>query len=423
MPMKNKITRCRICGNTALAPVLNLGDQSLTGVFPKTPDEKITTGPLELLKCQDDHNANGCGLLQLSYSYDQNEMYGNNYGYRSGINRSMVSHLKELADKITDIVNLQKDDVMVDIGSNDGTFLGLFVDRCPTLIGIDPTIPKFSKYYHPQIIQSANFFSADLVHEIIGRRRAKVVTTIAMFYDLEDPLAFARQVFAILDENGIWVLEQSYVLLMLRQNAYDTICHEHLEYYALKQLKWILDQVGFKIIDIEYNDTNGGSFKLTTAKKSSIFRECTALIEQALIDETNYGLNSLSTFETFRINVEQHRRKLVALIQDIHKQGKTVLGYGASTKGNVILQYCRFTRQDLPCIAEVNEDKFGLYTPQTLIPIISEARAKARNPDYFLVFPWHFKSNFIVKEADYLNRGGQFIFPLPQIAIVSRTRD
>jgi hypothetical protein len=416
--MINKITHCRICGNTELAPILNLGTQSLTGVFPKLKNEKLTSGPLELIKCLETDNKDSCGLVQLGHSYDKNEMYGDNYGYRSSLNNSMVSHLKDLVNKILKIVSLRNDDIVIDIGSNDGTLLGMFPGEIKTLIGIDPTINKFSKYYDKRITQIADFFSVSTVKRHIGNKRAKVISSIAMFYDLEDPLNFARQVYEIIDEDGIWVLEQSYLLFMLKQNAYDTICHEHLEYFALKQLKWILDKAGFKIIDIEYNDTNGGSIKLSAAKKTSLFKECSEHIAQALRNETDISLNTLKPFDVFRNNVELHKKSLVTLIRNFNKQGKRIFGYGASTKGNVILQYCQLTSKDIPYIAEVNEDKFGLFTPQTFIPIIPEEQAKSMNPDYFLVFPWHFKSNLLEKEDNYIKRGCKFIFPLPEIEIV-----
>ena len=258
--MYTEIKKCRICGNTDLVSILNLGNQYLTGVFPKSQTEHITSGPLELAKCRDDHNASACGLVQLKHSYDHNEMYGDNYGYRSGLNKSMVNHLYEKVKKIQAFIQLTREDLIIDIGSNDGTLLQAYRQDGLLLVGIDPTGKKFKKYYPEHVHLIPDFFSAESVRKNFGNRKAKVVTSIAMFYDLESPMDFAEQICEILADNGIWVFEQSYMPAMLEMNAYDTVCHEHLEYYCLKQIKWIADKLDLKIIDIEFNKVNGGSF-------------------------------------------------------------------------------------------------------------------------------------------------------------------
>jgi hypothetical protein len=205
---------------------------------------------------------------------------------------------------------------------------------------------------------------------------------------------------------------------MLQKNSYDTICQEHLEYYSLTHLKWAFDRCGLKIVDLEFNDTNGGSFRVAASEKHSKYPECAGLIEKTLRMEEQMGLDTTAPFDVFRKNMEKHRKDLLALLRRIKRQGKLVVGYGASTKGNVILQYCGITEDLLPFIAEVNEDKFGKFTPRTLIPIISEKEARAMNPDYLLVLPWHFRDNFVEREAEYLKKGGKLIFPLPEIEIV-----
>lgn len=417
--MYSSISACRICGNANLVSVIDLGKQSLTGVFPKSKDDKITSGPLELVKCIEDGDGKYCGLLQLHHSYDKYEMYGDNYGYRSGLNSSMVAHLKNVADKNWKFVSLKSGDLIIDIGSNDGTLLKFYPDNNYLLVGVDPTAVKFKKFYTDNIKIIPEFFSSQVIGEHFGSMHAKIISSIAMFYDLENPLDFAQQVYEILDDEGIWVLEQSYMPLMLKKNAYDTICHEHLEYFGLKQIKWMLDKVGFKIVDLEFNDINGGSFKLIVAKTKSLRKECAAPVEQVLNSESELHLATLEPFEEFRNKIWQHKNQLLSTINEINSRGEKVFGYGASTKGNVILQYCGFTADDIPYIAEVNEDKFGSYTPSTHIPIISEKEAKAMNPDYFLVLPWHFKENFLKREKEDLKSGRKFIFPLPEIEIIS----
>ncbi len=416
--MIKETKRCRICGNSKLVPIIDLGMQNLTGVFPRSIDEIITQGPLELVRCKVDGEDTCCGLVQLRHSYDCNEMYGSNYGYRSGLNNSMVSHLKDVVGKSLVFISLRSEDLVIDIGSNDGTLLGFYPKCGAILMGIDPTAQKFRKYYSDDVKILAEFFSAQAIRHLYGNKRARIITSIAMFYDLEDPMTFVNQISEILDEEGIWVLEQSYLPLMLQRNAYDTICHEHLEYYCLKQIKWLLDRTGLKIIDIEFNDINGGSFKLTVAKAGSHLSECTRDVRDVLDREKGMGLDTAKPYSAFGNKVEDHRKQLQALLINLKRQGKKVVGYGASTKGNVILQYCGITRELLPCIAEVNQDKFGAFTPGTWIPIISEQEARAIHPDYFLVFPWHFRDNFLERERAYLKKGGRLIIPLPEIEII-----
>jgi hypothetical protein len=233
-----------------------------------------------------------------------------------------------------------------------------------------------------------------------------------MFYDLESPLSFMQQVYELLADEGVWVFEQSYMPTMLSMNSYDTVCHEHLEYYRLKQIKWMTDRAGFKILDVEFNQINGGSFSVMVARQGSSYRQANDLVGRILKSEEKLGLHTLKPYKAFQKRVSQHKEKFKAQIQKLKKDGKKVLGYGASTKGNVILQYCGFSEKDIPFIAEVNPDKFGSYTPGTLIPIISEAEAKIMKPDYFVVLPWHFKENIIMREKKFLKEGGKLLFPL-----------
>ncbi|MEO7503477.1 MAG: class I SAM-dependent methyltransferase [Gemmatimonadaceae bacterium] len=410
----HSIESCRICGNTHLLSILHLGEQSLTGVFPRRRDQPLTSGPLELVKCQ---GPEACGLLQLRHSYSSSELYGENYGYRSSLNRSMVGHLRKKVEALRALVELDADDLVLDIGSNDGTTLS-FYPPALTRVGMDPTAARFRRLYPPGVHVIADFFSAERFQQAMGNRKAKIITSIAMFYDLERPLDFVRQVANVLDDEGMWHFEQSYMPLMLSQTAYDTICHEHLEYYGLRQVQWMMKRCGLKIVDVELNEVNGGSFAVSVAKAASHFQPQTEAIEHIASEEELIGLDTLAPLERFAERVFAHRDALVALIDRLQNEGARILGYGASTKGNVILQFCGFTTQQLPYIAEVNEDKFGCFTPGTGIPIISEAQARAMKPDYFLVMPWHFRENLIEREAEFLRNGGRMIFPLPAIEVV-----
>ncbi|MDR2219558.1 MAG: class I SAM-dependent methyltransferase [Methylobacillus sp.] len=405
-----KIEQCRICGNTHLKCVLDLGEQMLTGVFPREKNAKVTTGPLRLVKCMGD---DACGLLQMEHSYDLGEMYGENYGYRSGLNASMVAHLHGKVEHIRSMVELEPGDLVIDIGSNDSTTLQAY-PKDLDLVGIDPTGVKFYTYYPPHIQLIPDFFSSRLLKERFPGRKAKVVTSFSMFYDLEAPMAFMQEVHDVLADDGIWVFEQSYMPTMLDTNSYDTVCHEHLEFYALRQIKWMTDRVGFKILDVEFNDVNGGSFSVIVTKSSSN-EAVPAAVKKILNDECARGLDTLAPYQAFAERVARTRSDLLAFIRSAHKEGKTIAALGASTKGNVLLQYCGLTEREIACIGEVNIEKFGGYTPGTWIPIIPEADLLREEPDYLLVLPWHFRHFFLAKRKW---KHARLVFPLPRLEIV-----
>jgi NDP-4-keto-2,6-dideoxyhexose 3-C-methyltransferase len=409
--MISKTTTCRICGNHDLQLVLDLGEQVLTGVFPKTTDARVTKGPLRLVKCVGD---DACGLLQLEHSYDLGEMYGHNYGYRSGLNASMVRHLHAKVARVSSRVSLRPGDLVVDIGSNDSTTLQAYPADL-TLVGIDPTGVKFHSYYPAHVQLIPDFFSSQLLKERFPGRKAKVVTSFSMFYDLEEPLRFMREVHEVLADDGVWVFEQSYMPTMLEMNSFDTACHEHLEYYALKQMKWMADRVGFRIVDLEFNDVNGGSFSITVAKTVSDVPEAPQ-VAATLRAERELGLDTLAPYVAFAERIASFKREMRAFVDTARAEGKTVAALGASTKGNVLLQYCGFTASDIAMVGEVNAEKFGAYTPGTLIPIVPEDELLARRPDYLLVLPWHFRS-FFVAAPKY--KGRTLVFPLPKIEAVS----
>ena len=416
--MYTTITQCRICGNAELDSLLDLGKQALTGVFPKASEADMPLCPLELVKCRDHGSGQTCGLVQLKQSFHPDALYGMNYGYRSGLNRSMVNHLQERADKIKAVISLAPGDLVLDIGSNDSTLLQAMRAPDLSLVGMDPTGAKFQQYYPSDIKLIPDFFSAARFQQEFGKRPAKVVTSIAMFYDLEDPIEFVRQVYEILAEDGVWVFEQSYLPTMLAMTAYDTICHEHTEYYALKQVLWMLDRVGFVVLDVELNSTNGGSFSVTAGKKDAPYARNEAAVRQLLAEEEKIGLSDMGIYERFRDRVFKHREDLQQFLCEAKNNGEKIIGYGASTKGNVILQFCGITPEQLPCIAEVNSDKFGAVTPGTKIPIVSEQEARSMKPTGFLVFPWHFRDSIIARENQFLASGGKLVFPLPSIEVV-----
>lgn len=407
-----KISQCRLSGSEDLISVLNLGKQELTGVFPRSPLQKVATGPLELVWSPTSQ------LLQLSHSFDAGEMYGENYGYRSGLNQSMVNHLTNKIRYLEAKYGVAAGDCVVDVGSNDATSLKAYRTAGLTRIGVDPTGRKFAQYYPEDIKLIPDFFPSAELRKVAKGSPVKILTSIAMFYDLEDPVAFARGVAEALDSDGVWHLEQSYMPAMIATNSYDTICHEHIEYYSLHNIRDILGQAGLRIIEVQMNDINGGSFAVTAAKQDSRWRSEQVVIESILQREVDLGYQTPKPFREFEERVFRHRQQLVRLVEAIKADGKTILGYGASTKGNVMLQFCGFTTKEITAIVEVNPDKFGCFTPGSRIPIISEVEARAMKADFFLVLPWHFRAGILQREQEFMVGGGRFLFPFPEVQVV-----
>ncbi len=427
-----EIEKCRICGNKRLEPILDLGMQALTGVFPKQ-GQVVEKSPVVLVKC---HGEGSCGLVQIKHSVSLEMMYGENYGYRSGLNRSMVDHLMGMARYTSSLVGLTPGDLVLDIGSNDGTLLrsylkiqaegsGAAPSTVPSeisFVGMDPTIKKFRSYYDERTIPIADFFSSKTFFEYFRdtNRKAKIVTSIACFYDLEDPIAFARDIKRVLHPDGVWVFEQSYSLLMLAKNMYDTAVQEHLEYYSLSQISHILREAGLSVREVELNDCNGGSFRVVAEHHKDLpTHPSVTLLEQ---QEKILGLDGLAIYRHFESSAKLHKQDFRKLLQDIKAKGQTVFGLGASTKFNAVLQYCEITPELLPAIGEVNEDKFGCMTPGSGIPIVPEKDLFAKKPDYLVVGPYHFKE-FLLQlphVQKYLESGGKLIFPLPSLEIVSK---
>lgn len=407
-----EITECRICGNKDLKDILDLWIQALTGIFPK-PDEELESWPLALVKCSWE---NCCGLLQLKHNYDLERLYGDDYGYRSGLNKGMVRHLEDVVEKLTWLKEIKEWDLIIDIASNDGVLLSAYGDKWFELLWIDPTAKKFAEYYPSYVEFIPEFFSAEAIKNKTTKK-AKIITSISMFYDLPKPLEFVEQVKEVLDDDGIRFLEQSYMPTMLDIVSYDTVCHEHLEYYALKQIKRMVDKVGMKIIDVALNDVNGWSFQVIVSKDVNVPAN-EENINKLFEHEEKGWYSSWEAFIQFKKNIEIHKEAVLDFFAKAKQENKKVLGYGASTKWNVTLQYCGITKEMLPYIAEVNDYKFGRTTPGTKIPIISEKEAHGMNPDYFFVLPRHFRKWILEREKAFLEKWGHFVFPLPKLEIV-----
>jgi NDP-4-keto-2,6-dideoxyhexose 3-C-methyltransferase len=413
-------TSCRVC-NGVIVPVLSLGDLYVSNFLSPGVDDGIRA-PLELVLCRQ------CHLLQLKHTVPAAAMY-RNYWYRSGTNQTMKAALADITYKAEQLIHLREGDSVLDIGCNDGTLLGSYKTGGVFKIGFDPAenlTPLASKVAEHVV---TDFFDMDTYTKdgVLKDHRPKIVTSIAMFYDLEDPNKFVHDVKAIMDLNGLWIVQMSYLPIMLKQNEVGNICHEHLEYYSLITFEFLLERHDLEIVDAELNDVNGGSLRAYIRNKEAdkaifgdpTYRELAAERVRALREqEIKLGLDEPAPYVDFTFHVGRIKNDVVGYIREQVGQGKTVYIYGASTKGNTLLQYFGLDCSLIKAAADRNPDKWGKVTVGTHIPIVSEAEARASRPDCFLVLPWHFLHEFKEREREYLRAGGRFILPAPHFSLV-----
>ena len=413
-------TTCRVCGSSALTPVIDLGDQYLQGSFVKPGKETPPTRkiPTRLVRCDPMRDEHACGLLQMEHTVPPEVLYSA-YWYRSGTNNTMRQHLRGIAEEAASLVAKPNARVL-DIGCNDGTLLKSYPSEFQKF-GIDPSDVAQEIQGDVKVVQGI-FPSDELTASLLGQR-CDIVTSIAMFYDLENPIAFSKGIADVLDREGIWIFEMSYMPTMLRMTSYDTICHEHLEYYSLALIEYILKQAGMKVFNVSQNSINGGSFRCYACRADNFNYkdpEWAQNVKTMRQDEFTLELDTNKPYKNFQDRVNVHREELITLLKQLKQQGKKIHIYGASTKGNTLLQWCGIDNRIIDCAAERNPDKYGAHTLGTDVPIVSEADSRAMNPDYYLVLPWHFKEEFIERERETLNKGIGLIFPLPSIEVVKR---
>ena len=413
-------TTCRVCGSPELADVLSLGDQCIAGAFAEPGGEQPMQRaiPLELVRCDMTRDEDACGLIQTRQTVPGSILY-HSYWYRSGINRTMTENLHSIAQGAQELVGLAPGDLVIDIGCNDGTLLDGYTAQNLSYLGYDPSdVARYAVEKGYDVVR--DFFSAGPFMDRFADRKAKVVTSIAMFYDLEHPRDFVADVAAVLARDGVWVIELHYLPAMLEMNSFDAIVHEHLEYYTLAVIERLLAEEGLVVVNAELNDMNGGSIRLFIGHHGQLEQtpEQFSAVQAQRIREFELALDSPEPYEQFRRNVERVRSDLRELCDRETKAGKTIHVYGASTKGNTILQYVGLDKSLIPYAADRNPDKWGSETIRTGIPIISEEESRAMKPDYYLVLPWHFLDEFVEREGEYLSDGGKFIVPLPEVRVV-----
>jgi 2-polyprenyl-3-methyl-5-hydroxy-6-metoxy-1,4-benzoquinol methylase len=409
---------CRICGSTSLRKVIDLGPQHLQGSFVKPGDDLPPLRRIScvLVRCDPTADENACGLLQMEHSVPPEILYSS-YWYRSGTNQTMRDHLSGIAKSALQLVRKPRG-AALDIGCNDGTLLKNY-PKSWRRIGVDPSDIAQEVKDGIQVVQDV--FPSPELNRRFPKLKFDVITSIAMFYDLEDPVTFVRNIQASLAPDGVWIVEMSYMPSMLELNSYDTICHEHLEYYSLSVIENILRRAGLKVFRAELNESNGGSIRCYVTHASSIAHkkeEWLAGLKRLRQSEFDLELDTDKPYKSFQDRINLHRDELVALLKQIKREGKRIHIYGASTKGNTILQWCNLDNRIIDCAAERNPDKYGASTLGTDIPIVSEAESRQMNPDYYLVLPWHFKEEFMRREKVALEKGTGFIFPLPTIDVI-----
>jgi NDP-4-keto-2,6-dideoxyhexose 3-C-methyltransferase len=411
---------CRVCEGE-LDPVISLGEQYVSD-FPHPEDGDGPAAPLDLVLCR------RCRLLQLRHTVPGELMY-RNYWYRSGTNQTMRDALADIAQKAETLIHLREGDAVLDIGCNDGTLLAAYGTGGITRLGVDPAqnLAEHSRKIADHLI--VGFFDRETIETDAGasQLRPKIVTSIAMFYDLEDPRKFLRDIRHVMDPEGLWIVQMSWLPLMLREHELGNICHEHLEYYSLQSFEYLLRLEDFQVVDVEVNAVNGGSLRAYIRNKSAdpenfadaTYRQLASLRVQSLRDEeAALALADTVPYAEFAFWCERIRNDVVSFVREQVRQGRRVYVYGASTKGNTVLQYYGLDASLITAAVERNPAKWGRVTVGTRIPIISEEQARAEKPDFFLVLPWHFLREFQQREAAFLRSGGRFIVPAPHFALI-----
>ena len=411
-------TTCRVSGEP-LVQLFSLGDIYLSDFLPKDAEPRSQKVPLTLCL------APKSGLVQLADTAPFDEMY-KTYWYHSATNESMVEELRQIASSVARLMHMGGGDMWVDIGCNDGTLLSFLPKEC-IRVGFDPNDFKAESEKHANLIINDYFNAEALRKSPLGGKKAKVVTSIAMFYDLEDPHSFVKDVCDVLDDDGLWVIQMSYLPLMLAQLAFDNICHEHLEYYSLTSLTYLLEAHGLTIVDCHLNDVNGGSFRVYIRKQgaeassfaAAPYRDVAAFRVTSIVEyEKGLGLTDPKTYADFFKKASDLRDSTVSFLREEKAKGKKIWAYGASTKGNTLLQWWGIDNTLVDGIAERSKAKFGLKTVGSNIPIASEEEMRKEKPDYLLVLPWHFIDSFVRREEAYLKSGGAFIVPCPRFEII-----
>ena len=405
-----KIKNCRNCKNTELFDLFSLGKISFTGKFPNTIRQNVPKAYLNVLMCKK------CKLVQLDRNFDLNYLYGKNYGYRTGINKTMTDHVKKIVRKCSALVKLKSKQYVLDIGSNDATLLNFYANDI-IKVGVDPLVNKYKKFYKKINYKISNFFKIKDIEKIKIKKKFKIISALSVFYDLRDPNKFIKEIKKLLDDKGVFVLEHVDLYYIIKNNIFDTICHEHLIFYSSKIIIEMMKNNGLKVFNHEYNEINGGSSRYYICHSKTNFK-VSKNIKKVLLRENLQGIELKKTYKLFFTKILNEKIKLIKLIKKIKNEKQDIHGYGASTKGNVLLQFYNINNKVVNYIADRNPLKWNSFTPGTKIKIISESQSRKTKPHFYLVLPWHFKNEILIREKNIRKKGTKFIFPLPKVRVV-----
>ena len=406
---------CRVCEKGNLEEIISLGNQNLIN-FIEDDDQISLSAPLELVLCNKMNG--GCGLLQLRHTVP-NELLYRQFWYKSGINQTIKNDLEDIVRKAENIIDLRAKDLVVDIGANDGTLLRNYKNKNIRTIGFEPAtnLMTEAKIGTTQIIN--DFFMATSFFKQFSAEKAKIITSISMFYDLENPNEFVEDIVKILDSDGIWILQMNYLVGMLENNAFDNIVHEHLEYYSLQSLESLLNRHNLSIFDVEQNNINGGSVRAYIKHKDCNKFTISSNVEKVRDYEKKLKLDDYETYNKFANRIKKLKTQIFDFVEHEVNNGNSVYVYGASTRGNTLLQYFNLNNKLIKYAVERNPAKWGKSIVGTNIKIISEKQAREENPEFMLVLPWYFIDEFEKREREYLEKGGKFIVPLPDFRIIA----
>ena len=376
--------------------------------FTLIKKKKLEKYSLDLHKCPK------CHLVQLSNLANTKKMYGSHYGYKTSVSKMMLLHLKEKIQRLKKFKFIKKGNNILDIGSNDASFLKLLGNKY-NLYGIDPSAKKFKNNYKNMKLIT-NFFSKKNVLKNVKNKDIKfdLISSFAIFYDVENPNSFCKDIEMMLNENGIWICEFSYLPLMLKNLTFDQICHEHIMYYTFSVFEKILINNNLKVLNIKINEINGGSIEVVIAKINSKRIPNYSLIKKLRLDEKKITNKSYQNFS-------KRIKKVGSDLNLFVSKNSPIAGYGASTKGNIVLNYANLDSKKIEYICDANIKKYNHYTPGTNIEIISKEKMRILNPKYLLVLIWSFRSEIIKQELNYLKKGGNLIFHLPKFHIVNKS--
>jgi len=405
-----KIKNCRNCKNTELFDLFSLGKISFTGRFSNTIRQNVPKAYLNVLMCKK------CKLVQLDRNFDLNYLYGKNYGYRTGINKTMTDHVRKIVRKCSTLIKLKPKQYVLDIGSNDATLLNFYANDI-IKVGVDPLVNKYKKFYKKINYKISNFFKIKDIEKIKIKKKFKIISALSVFYDLRDPNKFIREIKKILDDKGVFVLEHVDLYYIIKNNIFDTICHEHLIFYSSKIIIEMMKNNGLKVFNHEYNEINGGSSRYYICHSKTNFK-VSKNIKKVLLRENLQGIELKKTYKLFFTKILNEKIKLIKLIKKIKNEKQDIHGYGASTKGNVLLQFYNINNKVVNYIADRNPLKWNSFTPGTKIKIISESQSRKIKPHFYLVLPWHFKNEILIREKNIRKKGTKFIFPLPKVRVV-----